>query len=341
MSILVTGAAGFIGFHLCKKLLEKKFKVIGLDNLNSYYDQNLKRSRVKELNDFSSKNGLIFNFIKGDIVNNHDLKEIFEENLQSNTKINVVVNLAAQAGVRYSIQNPSAYIQSNILGFSNIIEESKKYGVDHFIYASSSSVYGGNKKLPFSEKEKVDTPISLYAATKKSNELIAHTYSHLFKLPTIGLRFFTVYGPWGRPDMALFKFTDLIVKDNPIRVFNHGKMIRDFTYIDDVTEAVYLLIKKCLENKKVHEDFENKNLYKIFNIGNSQPTNLEDYIKAIELNLNKKAKIILEDMQPGDVQATYANTESLEKYINFKPNTSITLGIKNFIKWYMSYYKTK
>ena len=335
MSILVTGAAGFIGFHLCKKLLEKKFQVIGLDNLNSYYDQDLKRSRIKELNDFSSKNGLTFNFIKEDIVNNTQIKKIFEDNLKSNTKITMVINLAAQAGVRYSIENPSAYIQANIVGFSNIIEEAKNYNVDHFIYASSSSVYGGNKKLPFSEKDQVDNPVSLYAATKKSNELIAHTYSHLFKLSTVGLRFFTVYGPWGSPDMAIFKFINLILQDKSIQVFNYGKMVRDFTYIDDVIEAIYLLIKKLIKNKNSQDQVP----YKIFNIGNSKPTNLEDYIKAIELNLYKKAKIVYEDMQPGDVKASYANTQSLENEISFKPNTPINVCIKKFINWYISYYK--
>ena len=339
MSILVTGAAGFIGFHLCKKLLEKKFKVIGLDNLNSYYDQDLKKNRIKELNDFSYKNGLFFNFIKGDIVNNSQIKKIFEDNLKTNTKITMVINLAAQAGVRYSIENPSAYIQSNIVGFSNIIEESKNYDVDHFIYASSSSVYGGNKKLPFIETDQVDNPVSLYAATKKSNELIAHTYSHLFRLPTVGLRFFTVYGPWGRPDMALFKFINLILKDKSIQVFNYGNMVRDFTYIDDVIEAMYLLIKKLMKNKKAYKNIQDTAPYKIFNIGNSNPTKLEDYIKAIELHLDKKAKIVYEDMQPGDVKETYANTDSLENEINFKPNTSINVGIKKFISWYISYYK--
>ena len=339
MSILITGAACFIGFHLCKRLLEKKFKVIGIDNLNSYYDQNLKKSRVKELINFSSQNGLVFKFIKEDIVNDKQIKKIFEDNLKSNTKITMVINLAAQAGVRYSIENPSAYIQANIVGFSNIIEESKNHDVDHFIYASSSSVYGGNKNLPFSETDQVDNPVSLYAATKKSNELIAHTYSHLFKLPTIGLRFFTVYGPWGRPDMALFKFTNLILQDKSIQVFNHGKMVRDFTYIDDVIEAIYLLIKKLIKNKKTYNNIQDSVPYKIFNVGNSNPTNLEDYIKAIELNLNKKAKIVYEDMQPGDVKATYANTQYLENEINFKPNTTINVGIKKFINWYISYYQ--
>ena len=339
MNILVTGAAGFIGFHLCKKLINEKFRVIGFDNLNSYYDQKLKNDRVKELEKLSIKNGMLFEFIKGDLIDNKKLKEIFENNLKLKKNIDIVINLAAQAGVRYSIENPSAYIQSNIVGFSNLIEESKNYSVKHFIYASSSSVYGGNKKLPFEESQIVDNPISLYAATKKSNELIAHTYSHLFNLSTIGLRFFTVYGPWGRPDMALFKFTDSIVKDKPIEVFNYGKMMRDFTYIDDVIQSVYLLMKKAIRSKNNSENKKEGIFYKIFNVGNSRPTNLEDYIKAIELNLNKKAKVILKGMQPGDVEATYANTDLLESWINYKPNTSINEGIKHFINWYQSYYK--
>ena len=338
-NILVTGAAGFIGFHLCKKLINEKFRVIGFDNLNSYYDQKLKNDRVKELEKLSIKNGMLFEFIKGDLIDNKKLKEIFENNLKLKKNIDIVINLAAQAGVRYSIENPSAYIQSNIVGFSNLIEESKNYSVKHFIYASSSSVYGGNKKLPFEESQIVDNPISLYAATKKSNELIAHTYSHLFNLSTIGLRFFTVYGPWGRPDMALFKFTDSIVKDKPIEVFNYGKMMRDFTYIDDVIQSVYLLMKKAIRSKNNSENKKEGIFYKIFNVGNSRPTNLEDYIKAIEINLNKKAKVILKGMQPGDVEATYANTNSLESWINYKPNTSINEGIKHFINWYQSYYK--
>ena len=349
MSILVTGSAGFIGFHLCKKLIENKVEVIGFDNMNNYYDVNLKSNRLKELNKIAKKKEVKFNFIKGDLTNNADLNKIFESRNKSNTdflttKISCVVNLAAQAGVRYSIQNPSAYIQSNIVGFSNLIEKARNNNVKHFIYASSSSVYGGNKEIPFKESDNVDHPISLYAATKKSNELIAHTYSHLFELPTTGLRFFTVYGPWGRPDMALYKFTDLIIKNKPIKVFNYGNMIRDFTYIDDVVESVFRLISKIPSkedflNKKSYNSSNSWAPYRVFNIGNSKPTNLKNYIKAIEKYLNKKADIILEEIQPGDVEKTFADTENLEKFINFKPETSIDEGIKNFISWYLIYYK--
>ena len=348
MRILVTGSAGFIGFHLCKKLIENKFEVIGFDNVNDYYNVNLKIDRIRELKKIANKNDAKFNFIKGDLTNNEDLSRVFKSKINSNiecstTKISCIVNLAAQAGVRYSIQNPSAYIQSNIVGFSNLIEQAKNNKVQHFIYASSSSVYGGNKKIPFKESDNVDHPISLYAATKKSNELIAHTYSHLFELPTTGLRFFTVYGPWGRPDMALYKFTDLIIRNKPIKVFNYGNMIRDFTYIDDVIESVYRLIDKSPSkednvNRKSYDSSNSWAPYRVFNIGNSKPTNLNDYIKAIEKNLNKKAEIILEDIQPGDVEKTFAHTESLENWINFKPSTSIDEGIKNFINWYLSYH---
>ena len=351
MSILVTVSAGFIGFHLCKKLIEKKFEVIGFDNLNNYYDINLKLDRIKHLNTIAKKNNVIFNFIKGDLANTDDLNKVFNIREKSNInflepKISCVINLAAQAGVRYSILNPSAYIQSNIVGFSKLIEYSKNNAVKHFLYASSSSVYGGNTKIPFKESDNVDHPISIYAATKKSNELIAHTYSHLFDLPTTGLRFFTVYGPWGRPDMALYKFTDLMMKNKPIKVFNYGNMIRDFTYIDDVIESIYCLIDKLpvkeeKSDEKVYNSANSWAPYRIFNIGNSQPTNLNKYIEAIEKNLNKKANIIFEDMQPGDVQKTFADTETLEKWINFKPSTSIDEGIKKFIDWYLSYYKGK
>ena len=351
MSILITGAAGFIGFHLCKKLIKENFKVIGFDNMNNYYDVNLKSNRIKELKKIAKKNESFFNFVEGDLTNNSDLDKVFKNSQTHNIKstkdnISYVINLAAQAGVRYSIENPSVYIQSNIVGFSNLIESCKKYNIKHFIYASSSSVYGGNRKIPFKESDSVDHPISLYAATKKSNELIAHTYSHLFQLPTTGLRFFTVYGPWGRPDMALYKFTDLIMKNKPIRVFNYGKMTRDFTYIDDVIESIFCLIKKP-PSKQQYSDEESYNSsnswapYKVFNIGNSQPTNLTKYIEAIEKNLNKKAEIILEEMQPGDVEKTYADTQNLEKWIKFKPSTSIDEGIKSFISWYLSYYKKK
>ena len=345
MSILITGAAGFIGFHLCKLLIEKGFDVVGFDNLNNYYDQKLKKDRLNELKKESLENDGDFIFVKGDLGDNKVLKEAFQiKSTQKKEEISIVVNLAAQAGVRYSIENPSAYVESNLVGFCNIIEQCRINKIEHFIYASSSSVYGSNKKLPFEESDNVDHPISLYAATKKSNELIAHTYSHLFNLPTTGLRFFTVYGPWGRPDMALFKFTDLIIKDKPIRVFNHGKMVRDFTYIDDIVEAIFRLLKKppIKKNFKDKKDSDSKKSfvpYKIFNIGNSQPTNLKDYIFAIENNLEKKAEIIFEDMQPGDVKETYASTRMLSDWIDFKPNTSINNGIKKFIEWYMQYYK--
>ena len=344
MSILVTGAAGFIGFHLCKRLLEEGLDVIGFDNINDYYDVNLKYDRIKELNKKNSKYKGLFCFIQGDLVNKKEIKNIFNSKFSQKTKISTVINLAAQAGVRYSIENPSDYVQSNLVGFCNLIEECKINKINHFIYASSSSVYGGNRDLPFKESDNVDHPISLYAATKKSNELIAHSYSHLFNLPTTGLRFFTVYGPWGRPDMALFKFTDLIMNNKPIKVFNFGNMVRDFTYIDDVIESMFRLInnppsKGNYDNKKNFDGSSSWSPYKVFNIGNSKPTNLNDYIKAIENNLNKKAEIILEKMQPGDVKETFADTTSLENWIKFKPTTTINEGIKNFIEWYLSYYK--
>ena len=332
MKILVTGAAGFIGFHVCKRFIKEGIEVVGIDNLNSYYDINLKKNRIKELENLSKQLLISFKFYKGDIVQSKDLEKLFNDANKEKSKITEVIHLAAQAGVRYSLENPSAYIQSNLVGFFNIIEQSKKNCINNFYYASSSSVYGGNDKTPFEESDNVNQPISLYAATKKSNELIAHTYSHLFNLPTIGLRFFTVYGPWGRPDMALFKFTESIINNKPIRVFNYGNMLRDFTYIDDVIESIFLLMQNSDNNS-------NSKLYKIFNIGNSNPTKLYDYIEAIENNLGKKADMILEEMQPGDVKETYANTELLQKFISFKPNTSIDKGIKEFIRWYLEYYK--
>ena len=344
MKILVTGAAGFIGFHLCKKLIRNGINVIGFDNLNDYYDPILKKNRIKELEKLAAEKKFSFNFYKGDLVNLNQIKKIFQREKSKDIGISKVIHLAAQAGVRYSLENPNAYIQSNLVGFFNIIEQSKSYKVDHFYYASSSSVYGGNKKIPFEEKDFVDKPISLYAATKKSNELIAHTYSHLFSLPTTGLRFFTVYGPWGRPDMAYYKFTDSIIKNKPIRVFNYGNMLRDFTYIDDVIDSVFYLIKRQNRDKNFYINNESKKInnsdnYKVFNIGNSKPIKLIDYIKAIEYNLDKKAEMILEEIPLGDVKSTYANTDLLENYINFKPNTSIDKGIKEFIAWYLDYNK--
>ena len=335
MSIFVTGAAGFIGFHLCKKLIKQNEFIIGYDNLNNYYDPSLKKARINELRNLSKSD---FLFLKGDLEDKDKIIKIFEE-----FKPTKVVNLAAQAGVRYSIENPSAYLKSNLIGFGNILEACRMNTVEHLVYASSSSVYGGNTNMPFSEMHSVDHPVSLYAASKKSNELMAHTYSHLYNLPTTGLRFFTVYGPWGRPDMALFKFTDAIYKEKPIEVFNNGNMIRDFTFIDDIVEGIKRVIAKPPNSEK---NFNRKNPklgsswapYKIFNIGNSNPTPLMEYINSIEKAIGKKAKINFKPMQMGDVQCTSADTKALEEWINFKPNTSIDVGISKFIDWYRAYY---
>ena len=335
MSILVTGAAGFIGFHLCKKLIEQNISIIGYDNLNNYYDPFLKKARINKLKNISKNE---FLFLKGDLEDNDKINKIFEE-----FKPTKVVNLAAQAGVRYSIENPSSYIQSNLVGFGNILEACRRNNVEHLIYASSSSVYGGNTNMPFSELHSVDHPVSLYAASKKANELMAHTYSHLYNLPTTGLRFFTVYGPWGRPDMALFKFTESILKDQPIEVFNNGNMVRDFTFVDDIAESLKRVISKTptsdesfnKENPKLGSSWAP---YKIFNIGNSNPIPLMEYINSIEKAIGKKAKINFKPMQMGDVQCTSADTKALEDFINFKPNTSIDEGISKFVDWYQNFY---
>ena len=339
MTILVTGAAGFIGFHLSKRLLKEKSNIVCLDNLNSYYDLSLKKARLNNLFESAKNNEVGLKFIEQNLENKRELDKVF-----NNNKIKIVINLAAQAGVRYSLENPSAYINSNILGFSNILESCRNYSVEHLIYASSSSVYGGNKNLPFSENQSVDHPVSLYAATKKSNELMAHTYSHLYNIPTTGLRFFTVYGPWGRPDMALFLFTKSIIEGRAIKVFNNGDMVRDFTYIDDIIESLMRLIHKPATS---NIDFDVKSPsscsswapYRIFNIGNSNPTPLMDFISAIEENLGIKAKKEFLEMQPGDVSATAADTSSLEEWIDFKPNTSIKKGISNFLSWYKEFYR--
>ena len=339
MKILVTGAAGFIGHNLCKKLLKENYSIVGVDNINDYYDTNLKYARLSNLTDYSKKLKKNFYFEKLDINDKLSLEKIFIKH-----EINYVVNLAAQAGVRYSLQNPHAYIESNINGFLNILELCKIFQIKHLIYASSSSVYGGNTKMPFSEDDSVDHPVSMYAVTKRSNELMAHSYSHLFNIPTTGLRFFTVYGPWGRPDMALFLFTKAIFENNPIKVFNNGKMMRDFTFIDDITEGIFKLIKKP-PLKNISSDATQYSPssswapYRVLNIGNSNPAKLEDYILAIEKSIGKKAVKKMMTMQPGDVESTYADTTKLENCINYKPKTSIEVGISKFVEWYKKYYK--
>ncbi len=336
--ILVTGAAGFIGFHLSKKLIEKGFDVIGIDNLNNYYDLSLKLSRVKLLKDLAKRKGVCFTLEEASLEDKDKINAIFKK--YSPRK---VFNLAAQAGVRYSIINPSSYIQSNIVGFANILECCRNLEVENLIYASSSSVYGGNRVMPFTENQGVDHPISLYAATKKSNELMAHSYSHLYQLPSIGLRFFTVYGPWGRPDMALFIFTKNILNDLPIKVFNHGNMIRDFTYIEDIVESLFRLKDKPAK-PDLNFNYSNPDPstswapHKIFNIGNSKPIKLMKYISEIEEAVGKKAIKEYLPMQPGDVKSTSANTTKLEEWINFKPETKIKDGVKNFVNWYQNYY---
>lgn len=342
MKILVTGAAGFIGFHTAKSLLERGHSVVGIDNINDYYDVNLKLARLKELGIGADLNELEtgtttstlfpdFSFVKLDLTDRENLPNLF-----SMEKFDVVCNLAAQAGVRYSLENPEAYIDSNIVGFLNILECSKKYGVKHLVYASSSSVYGANKSVPFKTSDNVDHPISLYAATKKSNELMAHTYSHLYQFPTTGLRFFTVYGPWGRPDMAMFLFTSAILKGKPIKVFNHGSMERDFTYIDDIVEGIVRIIEADVAKR--HND---EGLYKVYNIGNNKSVKLMDFIGAIEQNLGVTSKKELLPMQDGDVPKTWADVQDLVKDYDYSPNTPVEEGVANFIEWYKDFYGEK
>ncbi|MEG1256989.1 GDP-mannose 4,6-dehydratase [Clostridium sp.] len=329
---LVTGAVGFIGFYLSKKLLEKGCRVIGIDNINNYYDVNLKYKRLEKLEPFEN-----FTFIKGDISDKAMIMKTFEE-----YKPNIVVNLAAQAGVRYSIENPDVYMQSNIIGFFNILEACRYNPVDHLVYASSSSVYGSNKKVPFEETDFVDNPVSLYAATKKSNELMAHTYSHLYKIPTTGLRFFTVYGPMGRPDMAYFGFADKYFAGESIKIFNNGDfendLYRDFTYVDDIVEG----IERLLSNPST-EDVPNK----VFNIGNNSPEKLMTFITTLEKCLSKalgrevEFEKIFEPLKAGDVPATYASTDKLQESVGFKPSTSIEEGLQKFADWYVDYYGVK
>lgn len=339
--ILITGAAGFVGFHLTQLLCSENYNVVGIDNLNDYYDVELKKSRLEKLRCFDSAqhDKGNFKFEKIDLVNKEKLFELFKTE-----KFDYVVNLAAQAGVRYSIENPYAYLESNLVGFLNILEACRNNPVEHLIYASSSSVYGANVKQPFSENDNVDHPVSLYAATKKSNELMAHTYSTLYKIPTTGLRFFTVYGPWGRPDMAYFSFTKNIIEGNKINVFNNGNLERDFTYIDDIIKAISKLIKKIpSENKNwdrlISEPSTSFAPYKIFNLGNNQPVKLMDFISILEDKIGIKANKVFLPMQPGDVNSTFADVTLLNDYVGYKPSTPIDIGLEKFVEWYKAYYK--
>ena len=338
-TILVTGSSGFIGSNLCKRLLEEEhdIKIIGLDNMNGYYDVNLKESRLDNLNKYDN-----FTFIKGNLADKKLINKIFEE-----YKPNIVVNLAAQAGVRYSIDHPDTYIESNIIGFYNILEACRNYPVEHLVYASSSSVYGGNTKVPFSTDDKVDNPVSLYAATKKSNELLAHAYSKLYDIPSTGLRFFTVYGPAGRPDMAYFGFTNKLINGEKIKIFNYGNCKRDFTYVDDIVEGIIRVMKKA-PDKKTGDDGLPIAPYKVYNIGNGKPENLLDFVQILCEEL-VSAGVLPEDydfeshkelvpMQKGDVPITYADTTELEKDFGYKPNTSLREGLREFAKWYKEYY---
>jgi UDP-glucuronate 4-epimerase len=333
-NVLVTGAAGFIGYHLSRRLLAEGCTVFGLDNMNPYYDIQLKKDRLSQLQENSH-----FFFVEIDLVDREAIQRLFEENA-----FDVVVNLAAQAGVRYSLENPYSYIDSNIVGFVNLLECCRHKHVKHMVFASSSSVYGANTKMPFSIHHNVDHPVSLYAASKKSNELMAHTYSHLFGLNCTGLRFFTVYGPWGRPDMALFLFTKAILEDDPIKVFNHGKMQRDFTYIDDIIEGVVRVMGRLPKpNPQWRSEAPDPGTsyapFKVYNIGNNSPVELMTFIETIEKALGKSAQKEYMDLQPGDVPATYADVDDLMADVGFKPSTALDAGIQKFVDWFKEYYK--
>ncbi len=337
--IFITGAAGFIGFHTCRILLENNYEIIGLDNLNDYYSVQIKKDRLKVLNKLATKTNKKWDFVLGNLED-----KLLIENIFIKHQPKVVINLAAQAGVRYSLINPSSYVNSNIVGFLNILESCRNNDIENLIFASSSSVYGGNTKIPFSENDPVNHPVSLYAATKRSNELMAHCYSHLFGIPSTGLRFFTVYGPWGRPDMAPMIFTKAIFSGKQINVFNNGEMYRDFTYVDDVVEAIRKLVDKP---SKTNPSFD-RNLsqpskswcpFRILNIGNSNKIYLKNFISILEEEIGKKAIIKFEDLQPGDVQTTLSSTQELERLTNFKPKTNLEKGIKLFINWYKRYYE--
>ena len=332
--IIVTGSAGFIGSSVCLKLLERGESIIGIDNHNDYYDPKIKEARVERLTKYSN-----YQHCRVDLSNQKNLEDVFK-----NYKPQKVINLAAQAGVRYSMENPLAYISSNIVGFANILENCRYHKIEHLVYASTSSVYGANTSMPFSEHDSVNHPLSVYAASKKSNELMAHTYSHLYKLPTTGLRFFTVYGPWGRPDMALFKFTKAILQEKPIDIFNYGKHTRDFTYIDDIVEGVIKILDNPATgnvdwNSNQPDPANSKAPWCIYNIGNNKPVQLMDYVDALEKALGKKAIINFLPLQPGDVPDTYANVDNLKEKFNYKPSTSVADGVSNFVKWYKDYYQ--
>ena len=333
MKVLITGSAGFIGFFLAKALLARGDSVVGIDNLNDYYDPALKRARLQDLEQFAQAQQASqrYAFIPLDMADRVGMAQLFERHA-----FDAVVNLGAQAGVRYSIDNPNAYVDSNVVGFVNVLEGCRHSGVKHLVYASSSSVYGMNVKQPFSTADWVDYPISLYAATKKSNELMAHTYSHLFNIPTTGLRFFTVYGPWGRPDMAYFKFTKAILAGKPIDVYNHGDMLRDFTYIDDIIEGVVRIIDR-IPQPQVNATTTVQAPYKIYNIGNNQPVTLRRFITALEMALGQKAVENHLPMQPGDVPVTYADVDELIADVGFKPATEVEDGLERFVRWYRNY----
>ena len=343
--VLVTGAAGFIGYHLSKLLAANQYEVVGIDNINDYYDPDLKLARLHDLGIDTSQlasgkplHGTI-TFVKLDLRNNKDVLQLFQKE-----RFNYVVNLAAQAGVRYSLENPQSYVDNNITGFLNILEACRRYPVEHLVFASSSSVYGLSEEIPFSVNSHTDHPLAMYAASKKANEMMAHSYAHLFGIPSTGLRFFTVYGPWGRPDMALHIFTKAIVEDKEFEVFNYGNMSRDFTYVADIVESIKRLLPK--PPKEGNPEFDPKKPnpsvssapYQIFNIGNNSPVALMDYVHAVEKALNKKGKIIFKPMQPGDVPSTYADVQSLFDYINFKPSTTIEEGVKAFVDQYLKLY---
>lgn len=339
MKVLVTGNAGFIGFHTSKKLLERGDEVVGFDSVNDYYDVSIKEARLKILEETAAKTGSEYTFIRGNLADQALVNQCFAEH-----KFDRVIHLAAQAGVRYSLENPHSYVESNIIAFTNILEACRYAKTPHLTYASTSSVYGANTKMPFSEHEGVNHPLQFYAATKKANEMMAHSYSHLFQLPTTGLRFFTVYGPWGRPDMALFKFTKNTLEDQPIPVFNHGNHTRDFTYVADIVEGV---IRSSDQIAQPNPEWDSNNPdpatsnapFRIFNIGNNNPVKLSAYIEAIEQALGKKAIKDLLPLQPGDVPDTYADSSELEKATGYKPATPVKEGVANFVKWYREFYK--